>query len=101
MVMTTVGIADLKARLSEFLARARAGDEVLVTDRGRPVARLVPIEGSGPGQEPDPALSELERAGAIRLSRQAIPERFWLEERPSDSTGATRAGLLDERRSGR
>ena len=38
-----VGVRDLKARLSEFVGRASAGEEIVVTDRGRPVARLVPF----------------------------------------------------------
>lgn len=33
----------MKARLSLYLARVRAGQEVVVTDRGRPVAKLVPL----------------------------------------------------------
>jgi prevent-host-death family protein len=36
-----VGIRELKARLSEYVERAVAGDDIVVTDRGRPVARLV------------------------------------------------------------
>lgn len=38
-----VGIRELKARLSDYLDRAAAGEEVIVTDRGQPVARLVPF----------------------------------------------------------
>lgn len=38
-----VGIRELKARLSEYVERVAAGDDVVVTDRGRPVARLVPF----------------------------------------------------------
>lgn len=38
-----VGVRDLKARLSEFLGKVEAGESVVVTDRGRPVARLVPF----------------------------------------------------------
>ncbi len=38
-----VGVRELKARLSEYLARAQAGEEVVVTDRGRPVARIVAL----------------------------------------------------------
>jgi prevent-host-death family protein len=38
----TVGIRELKAHLSEYVARAAAGEEIVVTDRGRPIARLVP-----------------------------------------------------------
>jgi len=45
--MTRVGIAELKARLSEYLMRVKAGEEILVSDRGRPVTRLVPITGRG------------------------------------------------------
>ncbi|MGN6677061.1 MAG: type II toxin-antitoxin system Phd/YefM family antitoxin [Streptosporangiaceae bacterium] len=35
-----VAIADLRAHLSHWLGRARAGTEVVITDRGIPVARL-------------------------------------------------------------
>ena len=38
-----VGIRELKAKLSEYLTRAQAGEEVVVTDRGRPVARIVAV----------------------------------------------------------
>lgn len=36
-----VGVRDLKAKLSEFLGRAAAGEQVVVTDRGDPIARIV------------------------------------------------------------
>ncbi len=36
-----VGIRELKARLSEYLGRVSAGEVITVTDRGRPVARIV------------------------------------------------------------
>lgn len=38
----SVGIRDLKSNLSEYVARAAGGEEIVVTDRNRPVARLVP-----------------------------------------------------------
>lgn len=47
MVMKTVGIADLKAHLSEHLRAVRKGRTVTVLDRDCPVARLVPVE-AGP-----------------------------------------------------
>jgi len=40
--MRTVGIADLKARLSEYLRAVRKGRTLTVLDRGTPVARIVP-----------------------------------------------------------
>lgn len=42
MVMKGVGIADLKARLSEHLRLVRKGRTLTVLDRDRPVARIVP-----------------------------------------------------------
>lgn len=41
---TAASIADVKARLSEFVRRAKAGNEVVITDRGIPVARLTGLE---------------------------------------------------------
>jgi prevent-host-death family protein len=38
-----VSVSVLRAGFKDFLGRARAGEEVIVTDRGIPVARLVPI----------------------------------------------------------
>jgi len=43
--MKTVGVRDLKNKLSENLRRVRLGESVLVTDRGEVVAEILP-----PGQ---------------------------------------------------
>lgn len=43
--MMTVGVAQLKARLSEYLRRVREGVEVTVLDRETPIARIVPVTG--------------------------------------------------------
>jgi prevent-host-death family protein len=40
--MATVGVRELKNRLSEFLRRVAAGERITVTDRGRPVAVVIP-----------------------------------------------------------
>jgi prevent-host-death family protein len=42
--MNQVRIADLKARLSEYLRAVRRGESIVVLDRETPVARLVPYE---------------------------------------------------------
>ena len=39
-----VAISTLRAELSSWIERARAGEEIVVTDRGIPVVRLVPVE---------------------------------------------------------
>jgi prevent-host-death family protein len=45
--MTTVGVRELRNRLSEYLRRVKAGERLIVTERGRPVAVLsAPADGS-------------------------------------------------------
>lgn len=46
--MSSVGIAELKARLSEYLRRVRRGRSLTVLDRDTPVARIVPFEPEPP-----------------------------------------------------
>jgi prevent-host-death family protein len=47
--MKRAGVAELKARLSQYLARVRGGDTVVVYDRDTPIARLVPYSESEDG----------------------------------------------------
>lgn len=42
--MDTVTLADAKAHLSELIDRATRGEPVCITRRGKPVARLAPVE---------------------------------------------------------
>ena len=45
--MKIATISRLKASLSEYLAAVRAGEELIVTDRGKPVAKIVRYEPAG------------------------------------------------------
>jgi prevent-host-death family protein len=58
-----VGVRELHDRLSEYLQRVEEGQEVLVTRRGRPVARLS-------AAEPHDPLSELADRGLVRLPQR-------------------------------
>jgi prevent-host-death family protein len=42
-----VSVTDLRAHLSDWLDRARAGSEIVITDRGIPVARLTAVDSAG------------------------------------------------------
>ncbi|MGI8909539.1 MAG: type II toxin-antitoxin system Phd/YefM family antitoxin [Rubrobacteraceae bacterium] len=101
--MESAGVAELKARLSEYLSRVKAGEEVLVTDRGRPVARLVPVgAGAYPDDEVETArLRTMEREGLVRLGSGKLPEGFFEKERPADPEGLLREAALEEREKGR
>ncbi len=46
--MRTVNISDLKAQLSSHIRFVRDGEEVLVCDRNKPVARIVPVRSEDP-----------------------------------------------------
>ena len=41
--MDSYNVAEAKSRLSEILQRVSEGEEVLLTRRGRPIARVIPI----------------------------------------------------------
>jgi prevent-host-death family protein len=92
--MIVAGVAKVKARLSEYLARVRAGNEVLITEHGRPVARIVPV--SSESEE----LAELEREGLVRSGSMKLPKGFLDAPRPKAGASVTEA-LLEERREGR
>jgi len=47
-VMNKVGIADLKAHLSEHLRKVRGGRTLTVLDRDTPIARIVPVDAEAP-----------------------------------------------------
>jgi prevent-host-death family protein len=69
MVMIAVGVAELKAKLSENLAKVRRGETITVLDRKMPVARIVPYQS---GSEP---LSVRKAAGKRSLGAIRFPPR--------------------------
>ncbi len=96
--MKTAAVSELKARLSEYLNQVKAGMEVLITDRGKPVARLVPLSRSKDLKE---SLVRMEKEGLIRIGSGKLPKNFWRMHRPDDSNGMVLKALLDEREAGR
>ncbi len=46
--MSIVNIHDAKTNLSALVARAEAGEEIVIARAGRPILRLVPIDGPAP-----------------------------------------------------
>lgn len=97
--MKMAAISELKASLSEYLAGLKEGEEVIVTDRGNPVAKLVPINRQN-GEISGRALI-LERAGLARIGTDSIPKAFWKRPRFSDMHGNALKYLAQERGEGR
>jgi prevent-host-death family protein len=68
-----MGIAELKALLSETLARVKGGEEVVVTEHGRPIARILPLSASSPAA----ATQDLVRGGQNNAPDKRLDEPFW------------------------
>jgi prevent-host-death family protein len=93
VTMGRTGVAELKARLSQYLARVKAGEEIVVTERDVPVARLVPV-----GQrDRDDALRDLERRGLVRVGTGRLPKGFWRLPRGRDPKASVRKAVAAER----
>ena len=72
--MRTAGVREARQNLTELLDDVKKGREVVITDRGRPVARLAPVE----RRRPFPDLSRVRRAFRGRnpeLSRAVLEDR--------------------------
>ena len=96
--MKTAAVSEIKARLSEYLNQVKAGMEILITDRGKPVARLVPLSRSKGLKE---SLVQMEKQGLIRVGSGKLPKNFWRIHRPDDPNGMVLKALLEEREVGR
>ena len=66
---SSVGLRELRHHTSEVLARVRGGETIEVTDRGRPVAQIVPIA----TRQISPTLARLVAEGRARLPRRTGP----------------------------
>ena len=68
--MKTAAIAKLKASLSQYLESVKAGEHLIVTDRGRPVAMIVPIH---PSVTEDERRAEMIAQGLIKPGKGPVP----------------------------
>ncbi|MBP9020819.1 MAG: type II toxin-antitoxin system prevent-host-death family antitoxin [Syntrophobacterales bacterium] len=92
--MINVGIKEVKNNLSRLLARVKAGEEILITKRGRPVARIV--KESQSDQYVRAALEPLTRKGLITLpSRNILKDRISAVEVPGKSVSEM---VIEDRR---
>ena len=65
--MSTVGVRELKNRLTQYLRRAKEGEEVVVTERGRPIAVIQPIEAAQQVSSLEAKLARLAAQGFLTL----------------------------------
>lgn len=75
--MKSTNIADLRNRLTHYLREVRAGQEIVVRDRHRPIARIVPLK----VDENDREELALVAAGLLRKAERRLPASFWTRRR--------------------
>jgi len=96
--MKVVGIKQLKARLSEYVRLAKAGETVLVTERDEVVAELGPARRQAPvGDRLEGVLETLAAAGEITRASQPKGDWTWHSQGPGLPADSAQT-LLDELR---
>jgi prevent-host-death family protein len=93
--MKSATITEVKNQLSSIIDRVRAGESVIVTDRGQPVATIEPVRADA---DDGARLARLERSGIIRPASKPPPSLHGAL--PIAKSSAVDA-LIEERRSGR
>ena len=88
-VEVNVAISALRAELSSWIARAQAGEEIVITDRGTPVARLLAVDTA-------PLLDQLTERGV--LGKPASGDRPSARRATRVTARGQMADLLSEQR---
>lgn len=97
--MQRAKIGELKDRLSAYLVHVKRGGTVVVLDRDRPIAHIVPAAVHAGSKESEERLGRLERSGLIRRGSGKLPG--WLgRRRPPRLRGSVVRDLLREREAG-
>jgi antitoxin (DNA-binding transcriptional repressor) of toxin-antitoxin stability system len=98
--MKTVGVRELKNRLSEYIRYVRSGEGVLVTDRGEVVAEISPPGHAAADISIPPGLAALAKRGLATLGTRGDATLY--PALPRRRRGRHRAAqLLDEERGSR
>ena len=100
--MKQPGVAELKARLSEYLKLVKSGHEVLIKERGMPIAKIVPLDAA---ERRSSRMERLIKAGLLIPAKGRMP-RSLLHPRPAsrqeEKMGeSVLAALLEDREQGR
>jgi len=77
MVMELVGVAQLKSKLSHYLAAVKRGKEITITSHRHSIARIVPLDNTGADLKIIPArkpVSSLRKLKAVKLKVDLVAD---------------------------
>ena len=95
--MKTVSVTQLRASLSEYLSYVREGEEIIVTERGKPIARIVPYAVEG---DDDARRQDLIRQGLLKPGKGSLSAEFLHHRKHRNIQGRLLDVLHEERESG-
>lgn len=95
---TSASVAQVKARLSEYVRRVKAGNEVVITERGVPVARLAGLEA---GERRATRRDRLARTGVIKAGKGRVRRALQAPPEGESAGSQVLAALVAEREEGR
>lgn len=100
LAMLSFNISSLKNQLSAILNKVKKGEEVLVLDRDRPIAKITAVSSADYPAHDRALLEELEHQGIIKRAKGKLPDRHWLETHLTKLPRGVSAlqVLLEERR---
>lgn len=90
--MRSANIAELRDRLTHYLREVRAGQEIIVRDRQRPIAKIVPLR-----VDDDADDAPLVAAGLMRKAQHPLPAAFWRTRRAAVTIRAAAAAVAEDR----
>lgn len=93
--MGTVGIKQLKNQLTQYLRRTKQGEEIVVTERGKPIAVIQPVGSAKSVVSREARLAQLAAQGKIALPRRKPLKRV---RRVKVSGAPLSTVILDDRR---
>ena len=94
--MQAVGVRDLKSRLTHYLRLIKGGERVIVTERGKPIALIRPLDGVEAQASIEEHLAVLAKQGLIRLPLKK--GRFDLKTPPIKTKGKLASRIVIEDR---
>lgn len=93
--MQTVSVGKLKSDLNRYLEDVKGGEEVLIKERNRTIAKIVPVIEL---DEEEEELAQLVAEGILRAPKiSKIPDSFWDEELPDIPLERVVKAITDER----